>query len=278
MQNWQHVTEIFENLNLLPKETHGCDFSRVRNWYLDGNAKYLRQNIVLSSFISPELNGIFGNSMLNISGKIKVTRKSYDGAMLESPLQLKQTFSRYDTLDPVNDLDVRLNFFVSTILPSLARSSTLTTGQSQGVLIFIASYMDFVRVRNYLEESNTTQNISFGAISEYTPVRDIARARSHFLSGRHSVLLYTGRAHHFRRLLIRGAKKIIMYSLPENPVFYKEIIAYLATSVSDGEVDARDSNVRIIFSKYDALKLERIVGSKRLPAMLKKRGDTFDFM
>ena len=279
MQNWEHVEEIFEHLNLQPKETHGCDFSRVRNWYLDGNAKYLRQTIILSSFNSPELNGIFGQRMYNTSGKVKVNRRAYDGAMLELPLQLRQTFSRYDTADVVDDPDIRLNYFVTAIVPSLTRASTSTSGRSQGILIFVPSYMDFVRVRNHLEESNTTQNISFGVISEYTAVRDATRARSHFSSGRHSVLLYTGRAHHFRRYLIRGVKRIIMYSLPDNPIFYKEITAYLATSVSEGEIDARDARVRIIFSKYDAMKLERTVGTKRFVAMLREKGgDTFDFM
>ena len=280
MQNWEHVEYIFEHLNLQPKETHGCDFSRVRNWYLDGNARFLRQTILLTAYNTPEINRLFSHNMLNIAGKVKICKENYEGVMLDLGIQVKQTFTRYDAPTLSTDPDARFKYFTTAIVPSLTKFSRMHSTKAQGILVFIASYMDYVRVRNFLANSTSTQNISFGSISEYTSVRDVARARSHFFSGRHSLLLYTGRAHHFRRYLLRGVHKVIMYSLPDNPLFYREMVeGYLTRSVSEGIVDVTNASVRSVFSKWDILKLERIVGTKRCAAMIKERaGDTFDFL
>ena len=280
MQNWEHVEYIFEHLNLQPKETHGCDFSRVRNWYLDGKARYFRQTILLTAFNTPELNKLFGHNMLNLAGKAKICKDRYDGTMLDLGVQAKQTFSRYEASQPLADPDARFKFFTMAVVPTLFKYSKQSTGKGYGILIFIPSYMDFVRVRNFLANSPNSQDVSFGSISEYTSVRDVARARSHFFSGRHSVLLYTGRAHHFRRYLLRGVRRIIIYALPDNPVYYQEIVGgYLGRSISEGKADVTETSVRTLFSKWDALRLERVVGSHRLVAMLKEKGgDTFDFV
>lgn len=279
MQNWEHVDYILDHLNLQPKEAHGCDFSRVRTWYLDDNAKYLRQTIVYSAFITPELNKIYNRNMLNVSGSVEYTRDCA-GAILDLGVQIKQTFSRFESSSPAADPDARFKFFTRTIVPSLTRYSKTASAGGQGVLIFIPSYLDFVRVRNYMSTSSTMQNLSFASISEYTSVRDVARARSHFLSGRHSVLLYTERAHHFRRYHLRGVKKVVFYGLPENPVFYKELAGgYLDISIGKGKLDSSEASVRSMFSKWDRLKLERIVGTTRWDEMLNIRaGDTFDFI
>ena len=279
MQNWEHVEYIFENLNLQPKEAHGCDFSRVRDWYLDGNAKYLRQTIISSSFNFPSLNRLFSRHMLNVAGKLKYLKEE-DGAMIDLGISTRQTFSRLDITSPVTEPDDRFKFFTTAILPSLTKHSKHGAVVGEGVLIYLPSYADFVRVRNYLASSSDTQGVSFGSISEYTTVQEVARARSHFYNGRHSVLLYTERAHHFRRYHLKGVKRIIMYGLPENPLFYKELVGgYLGSSISCAKLSARETSVRTLFSKTDTLKLERIVGTGRLLSMLKdKGGDTFEFV
>lgn len=279
MQNWEHIEYIFEHLNLQPKAAHGCDFSRVRHWYLDNNAKYLRQTILFSAFIFPSLNRLYTRHMLNIAGKAK-WQKRYEGAMLDLSIQIRQTFSRYNTINPVADPDDRFHYFTTAVVPSLTKYAKASDGGKQGILIYLPLYADFVRVRNYLATSPSAQNISFGSISEYTSNKDVARARSHFFSGRHSILLYTDRAHHFRRYRLNGVKSIIMYGLPENPRFYKEIVeGYLGASIADTTMDTNVASVRSLFSRFDIMKLERIVGTTRYMSLVHdKNGDTFDFV
>ncbi len=269
MQNWDHVEYILEHLNLQPKEAHGCDFSRVRNWYLDDQARYLRQTVIFAAFNPPDLNSVFMHQMQNVSGKIRITPK-YDGAIVELGARFKQTFSRFQSPSPAADPDARFKYFTAAVVPRL---------NTKGTLIFVPSYFDFVRIRNFFSTSTATQNLSFGAISEYTPVRDVARARSHFFNGRHSVLLYTERAHHFRRFHLRGVTRVIMYGLPDNPIFYREIAgSYLEAAVREGKLDLGVATVRSIYSKWDALKLERVVGTERVASLLQEgSGDTFEF-
>jgi U3 small nucleolar RNA-associated protein 25 len=170
------------------------------------------------------------------------------------------------------DPDARFEYFTKAIVPGLSRRAKDTAG----TIIFIASYFDFVRVRKYFVDESS---LSFGSISEHTEVSDVARARSHFFNGRHSVLLYSERAHHFRRYQLRGVKKVIMYGLPDNPLFYKEIVGgYLSRSVQEGKLGREEGSVKVLFSKWDRLKLERIAGTERVGKMITEKGDTFDFV
>ncbi|EXJ62576.1 hypothetical protein A1O7_03014 [Cladophialophora yegresii CBS 114405] len=288
MQNWQHVDYVFSQLNLLPKDSHGCDFSRVRHWYLDGQAKYLRQTIILTDYLTPEMNALASTHLHNISGRVKYV-PTYPGAMLSvSSLALPlpftppipQTFLRIPSPNPLSDSDARFKFFTTTILAPLIRDSR----HQRGILLFVPTYADFARLRNHLSTSSDAVNISFGSLSEYTPVKEVLRARSHFLSGRHALLLYSERSHHHFRYRIKGVRKILWYGLPENPIFWAEIIALLGLGgAKDGDAGrgkARTKGViRALFSKWDALKLERIVGTQRVGRLINDRGgDTFEFV
>ena len=75
--------------------------------------------------------------------------------------------------------------------------------------------------------------------------------------------------------MIAGVRRVIMYGLPDNPIFYREIVGgFLAKSEQDMLLEPGRGSVRVVFSKYDVLKLERVVGSKRVGKMIRERGDT----
>lgn len=72
---------------------------------------------------------------------------------------------------------------------------------------------------------------------------------------------------------------MIFYGLPDNPIFYNEIAGgYLSKSEQDLTIEPGQGNVRAMFSKYDLIKLERVVGSKRVGKMIQERGDTFEYI
>lgn len=71
-----------------------------------------------------------------------------------------------------------------------------------GQLIFVASYYDYVRLRNFLRE----QEVQVAALSEYAAPKEAARARSLFLDGRLHVALLTERSHFYNRARVRGVQ------------------------------------------------------------------------
>jgi len=273
MQNWEHAEYVFEHLNLQPKEAHGCDFSRVRSWYLDGYAPHMRQIIVLSAYLTPKINTLYNKHMRNVAGRLKYTPDYTSGLIETLSYGIKQTFFRFDSPSHLTDPDARFKYFNTSILPSISRLPKTPEG-GPGVLIFIPSYLDFVRVRNSLVDSD----FSYASISEYTDATDVRKARSHFMNGKHSLLLYTGRAHHFHRYNIRGVKRVIFYGVPENPVFYDEILGFIGKTLERGEIGRAEATVRVCFSKWERLELERIVGTKRVGRMISDKGDVFDFV
>ncbi|KAI9094703.1 digestive organ expansion factor, partial [Phlyctochytrium arcticum] len=262
MQNWDHVSHIFDHLNQIPKDAHGCDFSRVRAYYLDSNAKYLRQTLLFSSLNSPDLNSLFAKSCKNTAGKIK-TLSPHTGTLSNVLVPVPQLFQRIPCSNPAKADDARFAYFVERVLPTL-RSSIVQQAHS---MIFIPTYFDYVRVRNYLKE----HKYEFAELSEYTPTRDISRARGDFFHGKISYVLTTERFHFFRRYHIRGIRHLVFYGLPEYPHFYSEMLNMMDHTAA-GEV-----GVTALFTQYDRIKVERIVGTRRVAKLTDGQKDAIMF-
>jgi len=262
MQNWAHVITILDAMNGLPKEMRDCDIQRVHESHLNGHARHLRQTILLSAFQTPEQNALFNRRCVNLEGKVRL-RSSFKGVLGQLSIKTRQQFERINmkAADVVNSDDIRFKYFVKHVLPRIRENP------EPGVVIFVSSYFDFVRVRNLL----TKEDVSFAVNSEYTEPREAARARTLFADGRKRVLLLSERAHFYFRRRIKGAREICFYSLPEHAHYYPELVSYLAGSAATQQASTPTvghvAGVVAMFSKLDALKLERIVGTARCAKM-----------
>ncbi|ORY83030.1 hypothetical protein BCR37DRAFT_413166 [Protomyces lactucae-debilis] len=282
MQNWEHVAFALEHLNLIPKESHGCDYARVRNWCLEEKSKYLRQTILLSAYEFPEQRQVF-QSLVNVAGQVRF-RPTYTGKIAN--VQAKQIFSRLtcDATNPASEPDARYKHFATALLPRIKKlavtgsaavsaSPEEATSHCAGILLVVPSYFDFLRVRNCLN----AEEVSFEAISEYAKSSQLSRSRALFAAGRCQVLVVTERLQFYRRYAYRGAKRVMFYQLPEHADFYTELARSAIETAAVLGNDASDVEVRAVFSHFDALRLERIVGSQRIARMLQSKDASFEF-
>lgn len=116
MQNWEHLQFVFKHLNEIPKEAHGCDFARVKPWYLDGQAAYLRQTILTSAYETPEIRNLFNKSLTNLAGKYRTLNHYEDGGVLSRIRPgVKQTFMRFDATSALNEIDERFEYFTTKV-------------------------------------------------------------------------------------------------------------------------------------------------------------------
>ncbi|KAG6874514.1 hypothetical protein C0995_010425 [Termitomyces sp. Mi166 len=189
MQNWDHVKFVLSHLNKLPKESHDTDFSRLKSWYLEGHAAYLRQSIFLAAYETPEARALYNNALINIEGKIR-TQKHWSPVSV--PEGIQQTFVHFDCVSPKDEADKRFHYFTTQLLPAILKSAV----QSANTAVFIPSSFDFIRVQNYFKKHS---GVSFTVLSEYSTNQDISRARQAFFQGKKSFLLISERFHFYKR-------------------------------------------------------------------------------
>ncbi len=107
--------------------------------------------------------------------------------------------------------------------------------------------------------------------------------RSRFLTGASPILLVTERHFYYFRTRIKGARRVLFYAPPSVPHFYAEIVNLLVGGLGEGTsaaaAAAAAASVTLLFTRGDALALERIVGTRRLPRLLEESSarSTFTF-
>ena len=115
MQNWDHVLSIFDSLHLQPKKSHDVDFSRVRNWQLNGYSKQYRQTLIFSAIQTPQINNVFNRYCFNYEGKIQTKSADQIGIICQIAFQLPQVFHRINCDTPIDLPKARFNFFCEKV-------------------------------------------------------------------------------------------------------------------------------------------------------------------
>ena len=201
---------------------------------------------------------------------MRVKRKALSGCLSDVVVDVKQVFQVVpDVLSFDSAEDMRFAYFKESVLAPLLRVEQSRT------LIVTPSYISYVRVRNEL----LSQDVNAAFVCEYSRTSEISRGRSRFFQGMTDVLLYSGRAHFFKRLRIRGARHIVFYSLPQYASFYAELVNMVSpTDGSSGEAaSAAQMSCTVLYTQYERMALERIVGQKRCAHMMASTKTTFMF-
>eukprot|EP01038_Epipyxis_sp_PR26KG_P012188 gene12188-16326_t len=274
MQNWDHVNFILKHTNQLPihqESTVNTDYSRIRPYFLDGKSIYHRQLIIDSSLNEPDILAFHREYSQSKSGKIRTKVNYHDGSIINvyNP-NVKQIFQLIPTIKSYVSLeDDRFQYFSEQILSHILRLKQSHT------LIIAPSYFSYIKIRNYLmkQEANAVY------VCEYSRDSEISRGRSKFYHGTADILLYSGRAHFYRRYSIRGAQHLVFYSLPEYAQFYPEFVNILTNQHDKMEEDTNNNELSclVLCNKYEKMALERIVGTKRCEHILTSNKTTFMF-
>ncbi|XP_017883587.1 digestive organ expansion factor homolog [Ceratina calcarata] len=259
MQNWDHMIHVLNHMHLQPKDSHGTDFSRVRSWSVNGWTKYYRQTLIFSSVHVPEIYGIFNKKSYNYAGKVKVINPISSGSICQVVVQVPQVFHRFQTSSHSQALDHRIEFFITKILPQYKDVIMNHT------LIFVPSYFDFVKLRNYLKK----EEYSFVQICEYSKDAKVARARDMFFHSDAHFLLYSERFHFFRRVRVKGIRHIIFFAPPTFPHFYTEMCNLMREANQNPRAGSESNmTVTVLYCKYDVMQLSAIVGTERASKMI----------
>ncbi|KAL1747390.1 digestive organ expansion factor [Schizophyllum fasciatum] len=258
-QNWDHVKFVVEHMNQMPKDARDADFSRIRNWCLDGQAALLRQSLLFTAYETPEQRALFSSQLKNVEGRCRLAIGPRENGV-SVPEGVHTDFMYFDCPNAKSEPDKRFEFFTTQVLPGLLKSAV----QRERACIFVPSSFDYIRVQNHLRK----ESLSFAELSEYSTPQDISRARQAFFLGKKPLLLVSERFHFYRRYKLRGIRHLLFYGPPDHARYYAEFLSF--PFLDDG-VEPSDVTARLIYSKYDKMRLERIAGREGARELLSGR-------
>ncbi|KAH8403476.1 hypothetical protein KR222_006880 [Zaprionus bogoriensis] len=267
-QNWENLLYVLDHLHLQPQELPKINCQRVRTHCLNGMSRFYRQTLIFSSHELPEFRGLLNNKCHNYQGKVRIINRIKQGDITYVLKPIEQVFQRISCSHIEMVFENRFQYFVKNILPQISKSS------SSHCLLYVPSYFDYVRLRNHFKK----EMINFVQISEYTKKEKIARARDIFFHSGAPILLYSERAHFFRRTRIKGIRHLIFYQPPNFPNFYSELLNLMLEINQNPRDGLQDKmSVKVLYTKFDTLCLSNIVGNEYASALATGIKESYSF-
>ena len=105
----------------------------------------------------------------------------------------------------------------------------------------------------------------------------MAMARDLFFHSEKHFLLYSERAHFYRRFALKGIRHLIFYQLPQNPAFFSELCNFMQPAfqnrkgIGSGGGSEGNMSCTVVYSKYDIHRLAPVVTTNSAMAMLQNR-------
>jgi U3 small nucleolar RNA-associated protein 25 len=149
--------------------------------------------------------------------------------------------------------DARYSYFTQNLWPKAREELPPKT------LVFCTSYFEYIRLKSYFED----QDPGLLCISEYTSQAERQRSLALLSTERAKAVMTTERLLYFRRLKLPELGALVIYSLPQDPSIYASLLGNLR------------GHAVVVFSKFDGLELQRVVGDVQAGRMVHSTNDLF---
>ena len=173
--------------------------------------------------------------------------------------------------------DVKINFFTKNLYQNLCESF------EKHNLIFCADSFDYIRLKKYFKSNYS----SVVCISEDTTKSDWQRNRFKYETGQVKFMLYSERAHKFKKAHLRLAKNLIFYSLPEDPKVLQELLELVHPDTyieklekfnleDPSNLKDNDSAViTLVDTKLELYNFEKAVGYETCLRLIKEKANNY---
>lgn len=317
-QNLDFLEELSYIINLFPKTTVGVnDIHRIKEIYkeefVDLNKlttlssivlsskqnqskwsfiKNLRQVIFVSHFKSLQLESIFRLFTNNINGGVIIKQKpigvidsikkseNSDISIVNNGkkrvLSIKMEFKFISTPNIDQCYDIKFNFFIKNLYQNLYEAF------DRHSLIFCTSF-DYYRLQRHFQSNYS----SVVCISEETEKADWQKKRFKYNIGQVKFMLYSERAHVFKKCNLNIVKNLIFYSLPEDVSIFEELVSLIHPEVYKEKLkvfDLKDPNsnstndsavICLVNDVLEVYQLENVVGYEKARKLIKDKVVSF---